>query len=68
MGSLHNYRIWLRDLGLVETDARKLNDVLQPEDNGQRLSLAGHAVAGESLVFESFHVVWHVKVLCLWFT
>jgi solute carrier family 25 carnitine/acylcarnitine transporter 20/29 len=47
MGSLHNYRVWFKDFGLSEVDPKKLSGPLADEDDGRRLSLFGHAVAGE---------------------
>ena len=48
MGSLHNYRRWLKDFGMTESDPKKSRGVLQVGDDGKRLSLLGHAIAGES--------------------
>jgi hypothetical protein len=48
MGSLHNYRRWLKELGLTERDPSKLRGVLAVGDDGKRLTLMGHSIAGKS--------------------
>jgi hypothetical protein len=47
MGSLHNYRRWLKNAGFGESDPKKMKGVLEVGDDGKRLSLMGHAIAGE---------------------
>jgi solute carrier family 25 carnitine/acylcarnitine transporter 20/29 len=47
MGSLHNYRRWLKEFGLTERDPNKLRGVLGVGDDGKRLTLLGHSIAGE---------------------
>ncbi|KAG7562215.1 hypothetical protein FFLO_02301 [Filobasidium floriforme] len=46
MGSLHNYRRWLKNAGFGESDPKKMKGVLEVGDDGKRLSLMGHAIAG----------------------
>ena len=48
MGSLHNYRRWLKELGLTERDPSKMRGVLAVGDDGKRLTLLGHSIAGKS--------------------
>lgn len=46
MGSLHNYRIYLKNNGLDEVDPTIIGTVLGDQDDGRRLTLTGHAIAG----------------------
>lgn len=48
MGSLHNYRRWLKDSGFTEMDPKKQRGILGVGDDGKRLSLVGHSIAGQS--------------------